>query len=76
MQAAKNTAKKQEARAISYSQKLEKARAELKERKPEKEVVDDFHKSGSQELSNAAAKKIHQCWLITEKHIQTDLEPS
>lgn len=77
-QAIEAEAKKQETRVVSFTRKWERVLVELKERRPEKEVLDDFRKSDtySQELATAAAKKIHQCWLIAEKHIQTDPEPS
>lgn len=70
--------KKQETRAGSFVQKWEKARAELKERKPEQEVLYAFCKSDTyaQELATASAEKIHQCWLIAKKHIRSDAKTS
>lgn len=57
---------------------VEGLKSELSIRKSEKDVIASFKasKEYEEELADAAALKILRCWLVTERHIKTDLDLS
>lgn len=63
-----------EARAYELKRDLDQAKANLKKRKLEKDVIAEFRKSSTyfEELAEAAVAKIHRYWIIAEKHCKTD----
>lgn len=61
------------AKVADYKAEVKRLRDELKAKKTEEQVIADFRGSEAydDDLAAVASKKIHRCWVISEKMIKT-----